>query len=738
MGFLKSFFGAMAAAEINEKKREAKERERAQKAEHENEQKIYRLEMSFFDYLEKINCVNASFDDYEKKRLVFNDPWEVTRIIDGLKAKLKEYMSFSGNPVFIYDFEKMDLYIEIVKRLKEYGWIDKQDQYVKYADDTYFLDSDWEREQKRRHKYNVQVATLLNATGNEISEVIKKGDNGFIPYNGHSDAIVIDIAKSNDETIDSFLDFLTVSLVFTDQYILVYNYEHDELYYKADVQWKNVEADWNELSGRDWSLVEINGLSLLFNTEKAKKVVLFYGSHNVRVAEAFRDQYNGAYENINCLSGVEFELVCKRLLENMGFDVETTKTTGDGGIDLIAYNHQPMLLGKYIIQCKRYTGSVGEPVIRDLYGVITSERANKGILITTGHFTKSATAFAENKPLELIDGAQLKVLIKQYLRADSGLVMPTNQSTTSIVSSKHMEIVTETGKGNFADYLFYSPNNIEIAEVQENPNFIPFGYEELYRTVVSRLSINPGNLSDTGHMISLLQDYIYNDKSWLWGDVSTDDLHKNKRDALKTVLNVSQNLRSNKYLYLLYLSISAQSHFMLGNWKNAIRYYEELLSQPEVLVEAVHKTMYSGELELAAKIVHNICLILASAGKEDLAVEYRAKYEYIFNLEKHRTERLISKNPHLKDGFEKAWKRLSDTSSIKDFYFDLTLAWGYDVDGDGMLVAICKDCENRGEVKKASFDNAKEIQFLNNGSVAIMDYETGDSDGRVLIVQLQD
>ena len=90
--------------------------------------------------------------------------------------------------------------------------------------------------------------------------------------------------------------------------------------------------------------------------------------------------------DINSLSGIEFENICKNLIENMGFSVETTKASGDGGIDLIAYNHEPVLSGKYIIQCKRYSGSVGEPIIRDLYGVITSERANKGILMTTGYF----------------------------------------------------------------------------------------------------------------------------------------------------------------------------------------------------------------------------------------------------------------------------------------------------------------------------------------------------------------
>lgn len=116
---------------------------------------------------------------------------------------------------------------------------------------------------------------------------------------------------------------------------------------------------------------------------------------------------------IKFLGGIEFEKLCQILMEKMGFIVETTKASGDGGIDLIAYNEQPILSGKYIIQCKRYSGSVGEPIIRDLYGVITSERANKGILITTGYFTKSAITFAEGKPIELIDGEQLDNLLKE-------------------------------------------------------------------------------------------------------------------------------------------------------------------------------------------------------------------------------------------------------------------------------------------------------------------------------------
>lgn len=414
MGFLESFFGAIAANEISEKKRAAREKENAEKKQLRDEISVIELEQDFLNYLISINCRNVSdFDEAISAKSLPGDTRQTKRTIDYYKGKLKEYIRLGGDPAYITEFEKMDLYIEIVSRLKEYGWLDKQEEYVMYADDTYFLDFDWKMAQKERHELD-QISVLLNAPGNELKEVVKSSYYGFIPYDGHENAIVVDTAKSNDETIDSFLDFLTISAVFTDQYILIYNYEHNELYYKANVQWKDVETYWAEIPDSDWSLVEINGLSLLFNTEKVKEVVLFYGSHNVKVATAFRDQYNAAYEDINSLSGFEFEMVCKRLLENMGFDVETTKTTGDGGIDLIAYNHQPLLSGKYIIQCKRYTGSVGEPVIRDLYGVITSERANKGILMTSGVFTKQAQVFAEGKPIELIDGVKLRELLDGY------------------------------------------------------------------------------------------------------------------------------------------------------------------------------------------------------------------------------------------------------------------------------------------------------------------------------------
>lgn len=437
MSFLKSFFAAMAANEISEKKRAERERKSAEKKQLNDEIRVLHLEQEFLDYMMSINCRNVSdFDEAISAKHSSEDAWQTKRVIDHYKEKLKEYMRLGGEPAHITEFAKMDLYIEIVRRLKEYGWLDKQDQYVKYADDTYWLDRDWEQAQKTQHK-SVQIAAIVDTPGNEINAILKSSDVGFIPFGSKDEAILIDTAKSNDEASDSFLDFLTVSISFTDKSIIIYSEEHDEIYYKADVAWKNVEISTAPITGWNWSLIEINGLSLLFDSGKIAEVVSLYESHNSSLEKDIQRQYTIAYDNINSLTGVEFENVCKRLLESMGFAVETTKITGDGGIDLIAYNSQPLLSGKYIIQCKRYTGSVGEPVIRDLFGVVTAERANKGILMTTGHFTKSAIAFAENKPIELIDGIALKNLFSQY-----GLnVVATSTATTTRINKSFVDVM---------------------------------------------------------------------------------------------------------------------------------------------------------------------------------------------------------------------------------------------------------------------------------------------------------
>jgi hypothetical protein len=114
--------------------------------------------------------------------------------------------------------------------------------------------------------------------------------------------------------------------------------------------------------------------------------------------------------DIEKLSGHDFEDLVEKLIKKLGFITEERKKSADGGIDIKAINEKPITKGTYIIQCKRYSNAISESVIRDLYGVVTSERANKGILITNSKFSKQAKKFASALPIELIDGKDLAKL----------------------------------------------------------------------------------------------------------------------------------------------------------------------------------------------------------------------------------------------------------------------------------------------------------------------------------------
>jgi len=119
--------------------------------------------------------------------------------------------------------------------------------------------------------------------------------------------------------------------------------------------------------------------------------------------------------DINNLSGHDFEDLIEKLIKQLGFITEERKRSADGGIDIKVINEQPILKGLYIIQCKRYSNPISESIIRDLFGVVTSERANKGILITNSTFSKAAEKFASNLPIELIDGNKLIELLEKNL-----------------------------------------------------------------------------------------------------------------------------------------------------------------------------------------------------------------------------------------------------------------------------------------------------------------------------------
>ncbi|MES2429207.1 MAG: restriction endonuclease [Bacteroidota bacterium] len=112
-----------------------------------------------------------------------------------------------------------------------------------------------------------------------------------------------------------------------------------------------------------------------------------------------------------------FERLAQRILRESGFSqVEVTGKVGDGGIDGKGIVRVSGLLSFHVIfQCKRYKGSVSPSQIRDFRGAMQG-RADKGLVITTGTFTREAIKEATRDgapPIDLIDGELLCDKLKE-------------------------------------------------------------------------------------------------------------------------------------------------------------------------------------------------------------------------------------------------------------------------------------------------------------------------------------
>jgi len=112
------------------------------------------------------------------------------------------------------------------------------------------------------------------------------------------------------------------------------------------------------------------------------------------------------------LSPEQFQELIWVVYRQLGYSVHETCFMQDGGADVIVeLNNQ-----KLVLQCKRYRGNVGQPVVRDLFGTYMHLNADGAVLVTSGRVSAAARKFAKNKKIDVIDGdALLKMLAKAKL-----------------------------------------------------------------------------------------------------------------------------------------------------------------------------------------------------------------------------------------------------------------------------------------------------------------------------------
>lgn len=132
----------------------------------------------------------------------------------------------------------------------------------------------------------------------------------------------------------------------------------------------------------------------------------------------------------------EFEKLVCALFERQGYTVEPTPYSGDGGVDGFL-----RLNGKvHLLQCKRVKGSVGEPVLRDLFGTMTAWGADSGIVVTTGTVSRKAQAWAAvpDRRLRIIQLPELTDLVRTHFQEDS--VVPASFEVRESDAAKDLRV----------------------------------------------------------------------------------------------------------------------------------------------------------------------------------------------------------------------------------------------------------------------------------------------------------
>lgn len=124
-----------------------------------------------------------------------------------------------------------------------------------------------------------------------------------------------------------------------------------------------------------------------------------------------------ASKTLDNLTWREVEWLCGALYKEMGFEVNVTSRGNDDGVDVFASKNNLGEKIKIVIQAKKWseTNPVGKSALRELLGTIDSERASKGVLVTTGRFESGVLKMVEKEPrLEIFDKENLLKMLNEY------------------------------------------------------------------------------------------------------------------------------------------------------------------------------------------------------------------------------------------------------------------------------------------------------------------------------------
>lgn len=161
-------------------------------------------------------------------------------------------------------------------------------------------------------------------------------------------------------------------------------------------------------------LYELSGNLIVPKKDIITVVPQIIVSANHSLAVALQKQPNDLHK----LTPRDFEKLLAELLIDMGWEVELTKQTRDGGTDILAYLNTEIGRLLCLVEAKHYRPDrkIGVDLVRTLYGTLCDAQANSAMLVTSSTFTSDAREFQQKHQYQLTlrDYADVVSWISKY------------------------------------------------------------------------------------------------------------------------------------------------------------------------------------------------------------------------------------------------------------------------------------------------------------------------------------
>ena len=306
--------------------------------------------------------------------------------------------------------------------------------------------------------------------------------------------------------------------------------------------------------------------------------------------------------DIDEMSGIDFEHYLAALFKQLGYSVSLTKTSGDYGVDLILRKET----AKIIVQAKCYKNKVPIKAVQEISAARSYYETSIAWVITNNYFTQPAINLAEANGVRLIDR---KELISLICKVKDPSPAENNVKQDSIKCEEYISatLTKETNKS-----------------------------QQLERSVdIYDLKINDYNNSYSDKLQKIKQNILY-----AYSKMDMDSTKKSISQAEKLEIKSEQNRIS---LHFFYSEISEIIYAYRYTRDDAIKYCLEICEKDRKLCENIHSEKW-----LSFKTLTRQAIIYEKSQQLDKAIEicdYAIKNKYLDNSKNFtiRKARLLKK-----------------------------------------------------------------------------------------------